>query len=105
MEQTVAAIWCEVLGVERVGIHDNFFDLGGNSLRIVQLHKRLQEQNGGDLTIAMLFQYPTVSTLVQHMNHKQADTSVDHEIRERTQRQKDAMARQRESVRNWRSKL
>lgn len=66
-EQTIAGVWREVLGVEQVGIHDNFFDLGGHSLRLLQVHLKLREILQRDLPLFELFQYPTVSALANHL--------------------------------------
>ncbi len=63
MEQRIAAVWCAVLGLESVGAHDNFFDLGGNSLLLARLHARLQAQLATTLPIRRLVEHPTVHTL------------------------------------------
>ncbi|MEV4049849.1 amino acid adenylation domain-containing protein [Amycolatopsis sp. NPDC049688] len=63
LERRIAAVWSDVLGVEAVGAHDNFFDLGGNSLLLATLHARLQEALSAKLPIRQLFEYPTVYTL------------------------------------------
>jgi len=62
-EQLVAAVWQEVLGVERVGLDDNFFDLGGNSVQVVRAHRRLQEIFGRALPIVRIFSNPTTRYL------------------------------------------
>jgi acyl carrier protein len=62
-ERTVAAVWAEVLGVERVGAHDRFFDLGGHSLLLVRVQARLREAFGQPVPITHLFRYLTVSAL------------------------------------------
>ncbi len=67
IERRIAAAWQEVLGVERVGLHDNFFDLGGHSLRLVEVHARLLRSLGRDIPIVELFQYPTVARLAAHL--------------------------------------
>ena len=67
IERQIAAAWQEVLGVERVGLHDNFFDLGGHSLRLVEVHARLLRDLGRDISIVTLFQYPTVAALAAHL--------------------------------------
>lgn len=59
-QRMVADIWCAVLGLERVGVHDNFTDVGGTSLHLAQLRLRLRERFGRELTIVDLFRYPTV---------------------------------------------
>ncbi len=63
VEQTIAAVWQEVLQIDKVGVHDNFFDLGGNSVHIVRIHKKLQEIFHNKITVIKLFEYPTIRSL------------------------------------------
>jgi acyl carrier protein len=65
LEKKIAAIWHEVLGVEQVGIHDNFFDVGGHSLLLIRVHSRLRETLHLDYAIIDLFQFPTISSLAK----------------------------------------
>jgi amino acid adenylation domain-containing protein len=65
VEQALAQIWSQVLGVEEIGIHDNFFDLGGHSLRATQLVSRLRQTFEIDLPLATLFEKPTLAQLAQ----------------------------------------
>ncbi len=67
VEIALAAIWQEVLEVERVGIHDNFFDLGGHSLLLVRVRRRIEEVFESDLTMLELFQHPTVAALAERI--------------------------------------
>jgi amino acid adenylation domain-containing protein len=67
-EQLIASVWQEVLQLEAVGIHDNFFDLGGNSLLLLQSCSKLAEAFGVELSIGELFQYPTIYALAQHLS-------------------------------------
>nr|AKA59494.1 non-ribosomal peptide synthetase [uncultured bacterium AZ_379] len=60
LEQRIAAIWASVLQVDAVGLHDNFFDLGGNSLLLARLHARLQDALDIDVPIQALFAHATV---------------------------------------------
>ncbi|WP_299262084.1 amino acid adenylation domain-containing protein [uncultured Kushneria sp.] len=62
-QQTMADLFAEALGLERVGIRDNFFDLGGNSLNALKLVRRLNDVLGTRLTIATLFEAPTIEAL------------------------------------------
>ena len=63
VEQMVADIWSELLGVKPLGIYDNFFDLGGHSLIAVQIMARLEKATGKRLPLASLFTHPTVAAL------------------------------------------
>jgi acyl carrier protein len=67
LQHTVAATWQEILNLERVGVNENFFDLGGNSLLAVRVRARLQEQLEIELPLIDLFRYPTVATLATHI--------------------------------------
>jgi amino acid adenylation domain-containing protein len=67
LERTITAIWQEELKVETVGIDDNFFDLGGHSLRMAKVHARLKEALDREISLIELFQYPTVSSLARHL--------------------------------------
>ncbi len=63
VEQKMAELWQELLRVERVGIHDNFFRLGGQSLQGIQLVSRLRQIFAVDLPLVALFEAPTVAGL------------------------------------------
>jgi amino acid adenylation domain-containing protein len=65
LEKEVAEIWAELLGLERVGLHDNFFTLGGHSLLAMQLLSRLRAAFGVDLPLQPLFETPTVAHLAR----------------------------------------
>jgi acyl carrier protein len=64
MEQEVADIWAGLLGVERVGVHDNFFKLGGHSILATQLLSRVRERFEVDVPMRTVFEVPTVANLV-----------------------------------------
>src|SRR6185369_16044773 len=65
--ERIAALWREVLQVGRVGLDDNFFDLGGTSLLAMRVHSRLQDALEREIGIVELFQYPTVRSLGEHL--------------------------------------
>ncbi|MFN7881963.1 MAG: non-ribosomal peptide synthetase, partial [bacterium] len=62
-EETLCAIWADVLGLTRVGIHDNFFDLGGDSVQTIRMVSRARETFGTAVPLSLAFEAPTVSTL------------------------------------------
>src|SRR5260221_13136019 len=70
LEKSIAKIWQELLHVEKVGLRDNFFDLGGNSLLVVQAQARLRDALGFDLPVVKLFQHPTVQSLADFLNER-----------------------------------
>ena len=91
VEEVLASIWQELLGVERVGRHDNFFDLGGHSLLAVQLLARIRHDLGRDVTLKSLFEAPTVAEVANglqfspkdiHILEKSIDSLTEDEILE-----------------------
>jgi amino acid adenylation domain-containing protein len=94
-EQQIARVWQEVLALEIVGVHDNFFDLGGHSLLMVRVHGRLSEIVAGDLSIVDLLQYPTVASLAAFVAPETAEPSTLSTIEERASKQREALTRSR----------
>ncbi len=78
-ETSLAEIWAEVLRLERVGIHDNFFQIGGHSLLATQVISRVRERLGVDLPLRSVFESPTVSKLAQGLE-QQRRTYPDVEV-------------------------
>jgi FkbM family methyltransferase len=67
IEQTVAAIWQKVLQVERVGVEDNFFDLGGHSFLLIKVYRDLQKVFDRQFEITQMLKYPTISSLTKYL--------------------------------------
>ncbi|HKR03180.1 MAG TPA: amino acid adenylation domain-containing protein, partial [Bacteroidia bacterium] len=65
LEKTFAKIWSKLLRIDKIGINDNFFDLGGNSLMALQMIAKLKTENGIDLPVVKLYQHPTISAIVK----------------------------------------
>ena len=67
LERKIAAAWQELLGIEKIGVHDDFFELGGDSLNIVQLSDKLKKIVNRDVPVAVLFQHQTVRDFVRYL--------------------------------------
>jgi len=94
LERTIAEIWKEVLHVEHIGLHDNFFDLGGHSLRIIEVTRRLEITLNRVLPMTDMFEYPTVSAMAEYLGGEIAsDLPLVHQ--ERAQRQRQVAQQQR----------
>ncbi len=94
VEQTIAAVWEEVLAVKRPGADDNFFDLGGHSLSVVQVQGKLRERLGREVPLLTFFQHPTIRALAHslngHANGHGRDADFHEKIRARAEQQRGA---------------
>jgi amino acid adenylation domain-containing protein len=71
MEKILAAVWQEVLHLDRVGTRDNFFDLGGHSLLVLQVQSKLRETLQQEVSVLDLFQFPTIQSLGAHIEGRE----------------------------------
>jgi len=71
LEETLAEIWRETLGVAQVGVESNFFDLGGHSLLATRVVTQIRERFGVELPLRVLFESPTIAGLAQHLDDGQ----------------------------------
>ena len=94
LERRIAAVWQELLGIEQVGIDDHFFEMGGNSLIALQALLKLEKQLAIRLSIATLFEGPTVRALSEILSPGDADRSTLEDLDDR--------GRLRRQRRNWR---
>jgi amino acid adenylation domain-containing protein len=79
LEKLIAETWKNVLKVNIVGIEDNFFDLGGNSLDIIMVGGKLKESLGKDIPAVTLFTYPTIAALAQYLSREKTEEAVSDE--------------------------
>ena len=84
-EKKIAAIWKEVLGRASVGIHDNFFDLGGHSLLLTQVHARLQKLLHARLPMVKLFEHPTIAALAAYLEAEARHSSSADEAKRKAE--------------------
>ena len=73
LEEIIAGIWAEVLGIERVGIYDNFLHLGGHSLLAIQIESRLRKTLKVELPVGILFGAPTIASLAQRISESDSE--------------------------------
>jgi acyl carrier protein len=71
MEKVIVEYWKEIIGVDLIGVHDNFQELGGHSLMAVQLLSRLRDKFHVDLPVRSFFDSPTVADLVLLIEQEQ----------------------------------
>ncbi len=98
-EQALAELWRSLLGVERVGLHDNFFDLGGHSLLLAEFRTVLAASLGHELTMVELFQHPTVGSLAEYLGRTPtAGDSPAHGGRERAENRRQSRNRRQRAA-------
>jgi aryl carrier-like protein len=107
LEATIARVWREVFGLEgaegedALGVHDNFFDAGGNSLLLVKLHSRLQKALERNFPLVEMFKHPTIAALAASLGAEApAQPSLD-KARARTDTRRTSM-RQLQQLREQR---
>ncbi|HJT65775.1 MAG TPA: phosphopantetheine-binding protein, partial [Pyrinomonadaceae bacterium] len=71
LEEELVKIWQEVLSLNRVGVEDNFFDLGGHSLVATQMVSRVRARCKVELSLQSIFQHPTIASLAVHVMQSQ----------------------------------
>ncbi|MBG1243505.1 non-ribosomal peptide synthetase [Nostoc sp. NZL] len=94
VEKTIAQVWQEVLHLEKVGVNDNFFDLGGHSLLIIQVNNKLRNIFKRELSVVELFQNPTINSLAEYLNQNLEVQDNFDQIRDRVQKQRALLTKQ-----------
>ncbi len=77
VEAALTQIWCEVLGFERIGIHDDFFQLGGNSLSTIQIAFKIRQRLNTELPLSTIFKHPTVAGIADRLEQELLDQADD----------------------------
>ncbi len=96
VERTIVGLWQEMLRLKRVGIYDNFFDLGGHSMLMVQLHSRLRSNLNRDIPIIDLFGHPTISSLAEFLSQQDNGATPFQAGRERADTRRTSTKRQKQ---------
>ena len=74
LENQLVALWKETLGLEQVGVEDNFFDIGGHSLLVVRMHRRLAEVVESPVSLTDLFRFPTIRSFSNYLTEGSSET-------------------------------
>jgi acyl carrier protein len=98
VEQIIAKMWQEVLRIEKVGVHDNFFDLGGHSLSLARVRNKLQGYFQKEIPIAEMFERPTVRALAELLLEQRKESPSFDRIRERAMKQKEMLKSRRQAL-------
>jgi non-ribosomal peptide synthetase component F len=93
LERTLAQLWQGILKVQNVGLDDNFFDLGGDSLLLVAVHSNLQKLLQTEIPVTDLFEFPTIRKLARHLGHAESQAAVVSDSKQRAQSQREAFTR------------
>ncbi len=104
LERTIAQIWQTALGAHKVGVNDNFFEMGGHSLLMAQVHATLQEALGRDLPIVEMFRCPTISSLARYLQQDQEGSLSAEKVLDHAHKQIKAIRQQKQRRVNLRSK-
>jgi amino acid adenylation domain-containing protein len=96
LEQAIIDVWRQTLGTPVIGLGDNFFDIGGDSLLLATVHTTLQKQMNIEISITDLFEFPTVRSLARHLSTRSSVESSLGDVQQRAQKQRAAFARKHE---------
>jgi amino acid adenylation domain-containing protein len=92
IEATITRVWQEALGVERIGVNDNFFDAGGHSLLMVQVHNKLSDLFDKKISIVEMFAKPTISALAEYFSEANGHKPTFEKVMDRAARRRQAVS-------------
>ncbi|WP_335871248.1 amino acid adenylation domain-containing protein [Bacillus sp. 2205SS5-2] len=95
IEEKIGEVWKELLGVKHVGIHDNFFDIGGHSLLILQAKTKLAKLLRRDIPLVDFFQYPTISSLATQLTKEGEESLRFEKFKSRGSNRRNALQKRR----------
>jgi amino acid adenylation domain-containing protein/FkbH-like protein/non-ribosomal peptide synthase protein (TIGR01720 family) len=98
MEIAIASVWQNMFGLERISVEENFFDLGGHSMLLIQMHGRLRELLKTEFSIVTLLEHPSIGSLARHLQQAAAPAANGEKWQDRAARQKEALAKMRSTL-------
>lgn len=98
-EKKLAEIWQIVLNIEQIGIHDDFFALGGDSLLLIEFHTKLKETFRSDIAVVDLYKYNTIASLARYLTQSDVETQPAFEaVNSRVSKQLEIMKQRRKQM-------
>jgi hypothetical protein len=97
IERTIAKLWQELLGRERIGVDDNFFDVGGHSLLVVRMHRQLRELISEPVSLTDLYRFPTIRSLTAFLSRGSGESGPSEAIDRADKRREMGRGRRRSS--------
>jgi acyl carrier protein len=93
LEQSIATVWKDVLNLESVGTDDNFFDLGGHSLLVVQVHRTLRDALERPIALTDLYRFSTIRSLAEHLGSDRGAAAAVEQSQARAHMRQESMQR------------
>jgi natural product biosynthesis luciferase-like monooxygenase protein len=90
LQEIIVSVWQETLQIDKIGVNDNFFDLGGHSLLIVRVHQQLKEKVDKPISLTDLYRFPTIRSLTEFLNNDDVNASLK-QSSDRAQRRRERM--------------
>ena len=90
LEKIIARLWEEILAIKNPGVRDNFFEVGGDSIRAVRVHTRLAQALQREFPVTALFEHPTIAALARYLSPGEPPPAAANPIQERARRQQAA---------------
>jgi amino acid adenylation domain-containing protein len=97
-EKRMADLWRQVLGAERIGVSDNFFEIGGDSLSSVQLALLIQKEFGTKVTATHVFQYSTIGSMTKHLESAVDGVLSFDDVKEKSEQRMGAIRRRKKTI-------
>lgn len=97
-EKKVKKIWESILNAENIGVNDNFFDIGGHSLLVLQVYYKIKEQFETNLTVVDMFKYPTIRSLCDYLEEATSSFAEVAAVSEQLQNEKESMKEKRKRL-------
>ena len=100
VEKTIAAILREVIQVDQISLHHNFFDLGGNSVHMVQIYNRIRQAFGKEFPLVKIFEHANISSLAAYLSSTESEESSIARSSTRGEKRKEAAKQKKSRRRN-----